>query len=87
MLRVGIKDPTVMFRLLLLIVHWRITSSLKPIQNSDSLYISTSDWIVQMEHCSFHLGELGELMAIEILESAINSGTELLIVSAIGASR
>ena len=31
------------------------------------------------------LGELGEPMAIEILESAINSGTELLIVSAIGA--
>jgi len=48
------------------------------------LYISTSDWIVQMSIVAT-LGELGEPLAIELLESAINSGTELLIVSAIGA--
>jgi HEAT repeat protein len=31
------------------------------------------------------LGELGDSRAMELLESALNSGTELLVVSAIGA--
>jgi HEAT repeat protein len=49
-----------------------------------ALYIDTSDWIIQMSIVAT-LGELGEPEAIEILESAINSGTELLVLSAIGA--
>ncbi len=48
------------------------------------LYISTPHWIVQMSIVAT-LGELGDGRAIELLESAINSGTELLVVSAIGA--
>jgi HEAT repeat protein len=48
------------------------------------LYISTPDWIVQMSIVAT-LGELGDPRAVELLESALNSGTELLVVSAIGA--
>ncbi len=48
------------------------------------LYISTPHWIVQMSIVAT-LGELGDGRAIDLLESAINSGTELLVVSAIGA--
>ena len=48
------------------------------------LYISTSDWIVQMSIVAT-LGELGDPRAMELLESALSSGTELLVVSAIGA--
>ncbi len=48
------------------------------------LYVSTPHWIVQMSIVAT-LGELGDPRAIELLDSAINSGTELLVVSAIGA--
>jgi HEAT repeat protein len=48
------------------------------------LYSSTPDWIVQMSIVAT-LGELGDPRAVELLETALNSGTELLVVSAIGA--
>ncbi len=48
------------------------------------LYSSTPDWIVQMSIVAT-LGELGDPRAVELLESALNSDTELLVVSAIGA--
>ncbi len=48
------------------------------------LYQATPDWIVQMSIVAT-LGELGDPRAMELLESALNSGTELLVVSAIGA--
>jgi HEAT repeat protein len=48
------------------------------------LYNSTPDWIVQMSIVAT-LGELGDPRAVDLLETALNSGTELLVVSAIGA--
>jgi HEAT repeat protein len=83
MLRVGIKDPEadVQAAAADCIGALHLVEAYSELRQ---LYISTSDWIVQMSIVAT-LGELGEPMAIEILESAINSGTELLIVSAIGA--
>lgn len=83
MLRVGIKDPEadVQAAAADCIGALHLVEAYPELRQ---LYISTSDWIVQMSIVAT-LGELGEPMAIEILESAINSGTELLIVSAIGA--
>lgn len=83
MLRVGIKDPEadVQAAAADCIGALHLVEAYPELRQ---LYISTSDWIVQMSIVAT-LGELGEPLAIEILESAINSGTELLIVSAIGA--
>ncbi len=83
MLRVGIKDPEadVQAAAADCIGALHLVEAYPELKQ---LYISTSDWIVQMSIVAT-LGELGEPLAIEILESAINSGTELLIVSAIGA--
>lgn len=83
MLRVGIKDPEadVQAAAADCIGALHLVEAYPELRQ---LYISTSDWIVQMSIVAT-LGELGEPEAIEILESAINSGTELLIVSAIGA--
>ena len=83
MLRVGIKDPEadVQAAAADCIGALHLVEAYPELRQ---LYISTSDWIVQMSIVAT-LGELGEPQAIEILESAINSGTELLIVSAIGA--
>ena len=83
MLRVGIKDPEadVQAAAADCIGALHLVEAYPELKE---LYISTSDWIVQMSIVAT-LGELGEPLAIEILESAINSGTELLIVSAIGA--
>lgn len=83
MLRVGIKDPEadVQAAAADCIGALHLVEAYPELRQ---LYISTSDWIVQMSIVAT-LGELGEPMAIEILESALNSGTELLIVSAIGA--
>lgn len=83
MLRVGIKDPEadVQAAAADCIGALHLVEAYPELRQ---LYISTSDWIVQMSIVAT-LGELGEPLAMEILESAINSGTELLIVSAIGA--
>jgi HEAT repeat protein len=83
MLRVGIKDPEADVQAAAADCMGAL-HLVEAYPELKQLYISTSDWIVQMSIVAT-LGELGEPLAIEILESAINSGTELLIVSAIGA--